>query len=148
MIKKELQESILKASEEENANLNEEVKNVKSLNEGISLVQKYENLLKGTNKKIINIIGKQGELLKRFKEKDEFFNSVGLSKLNIYFKMRLFKFLCKFPVLKNSTLTPSYFKSNMKIIKKVCKATKTYLVNKYLFHYLLYFFYICLDNFI
>ena len=122
MIKKELQESILKASEEENANLNEEVKNVKSLNERISLVQKYENLLKGTNKKIINIVGKQGKLLKRFKEEDEFSNSVGLSKSNRYFKMRLFKFLCKFPVLKNSTLTPSYFKSNMKVIKKVCKA--------------------------
>ena len=122
MIKKELQESILKVSEEENTNLNEEVKNVKSLNERISLVQKYENLLKGTNKKIINIVGKQGKLLKRFKEEDEFSNSVGLSKSNRYFKMRLFKFLCKFPVLKNSTLTPSYFKSNMKVIKKVCKA--------------------------
>ena len=122
MIKKELQESILKASEEEKANLNEEVKNVKSLNERISLVQKYKNLLKGANKKIINIVGKQGELLKRFKEEDEFFNSVGLSKLNIYFKMRLFKFLCKFPVLKNSTLTPNYFRSNMKLIKKVFKA--------------------------
>ena len=70
MIKKELQESILEASEKENANLSEEVKNMKSLNEGISLVQKYENLLKGANKKITNIVGKQGELLKRFKEED------------------------------------------------------------------------------
>ena len=73
MIKKELEESILEVSEEENANLNKEVKNVKSLNEGISLVQKYENLLKGTNKKIINIVGKQGERLKSCKEEDEFF---------------------------------------------------------------------------
>ena len=118
MIKKELQESILEVSGEENANLNEEVKNVKSLIEGISLVQKCENLLKGANKKIINIVGQQGELLKTFKEEDEIFNCVGLSRSNIYFKMRLFKFLCKFPVLKNSTLTSSYFKSNMKLIKK------------------------------
>ena len=120
MIKKELQESILKVSEEENANLNEEVKNVKGIAEGILLVKKYENFLKGANKKIINIVGKQGELLKRFKEEDEFFNSVGLSRSNIYFKIRLFKFLCKFPVLKRSTLTPSYFKSNLKQIKKKC----------------------------
>ena len=70
MIKKELQQSILEASEKENANLSEEVKNMKSLNEGISLVQKYENLLKGANRKITNIVGKQGELLKRFKEED------------------------------------------------------------------------------
>ena len=102
MIKKELQDSTLEELEEENANLDDEVKNWKSLNEGISLVQKYENLLKCTNKKIINIVGKQGELLKRFKEEDEFFNNVGLSsRSNIYFKMRLFKFLYKFPVLKN-----------------------------------------------
>ena len=57
-IKEELQESILEGLGEENANLNEEVKNAKSLNEGISLVQKYENLFKGANKNIINIVGK------------------------------------------------------------------------------------------
>ena len=78
-----------------------------------------KNLLKGASKKIINIVGKQGELLKRFKEEYEFFNKVGLSRSNIYIKIRLFKFLCKFPVLKNSTLTPSYFKSNMKIMKSM-----------------------------
>ena len=96
MIKKDLLDSILEASEEQNANLNEEVKNVKCLKGGISLVQKYENLLKCANKKIINIVGKQGELLKRFKEQHEFFNTVVLSRTNIYFKMRLFKFLKKF----------------------------------------------------
>ena len=96
-----MQESILEGLGEENANLNEEVKNAKGLSEGISSVQKYENLLKGADKKIINIVGKQGELLKRFKEEDGFFSKVGLSMSIIYFKMRLFKFLCKFPVLKN-----------------------------------------------
>ena len=79
IIKKEWQESILQVSEEENANLNEQVKNAKSLNEGISLIQKYENLLKGADKKVINILGKQGKLLKRFKEEDELFDCVGLS---------------------------------------------------------------------
>ena len=121
-IKKEFQESILEVSEEENANLNEAVENMKSLNEGISLIQNNKNLLKGAKKKIININGNQGDLLKRYKEEDKFFDCVGLSKSNIYFKMRLFKFLCIFPVLKNSTLTPSYFKSNLKQTKKVCKA--------------------------
>ena len=52
--------------------MNEEVKNVKELKHGISLVKKYENLLKGANRKIINIVGKQRELLKRFKDNDEF----------------------------------------------------------------------------
>ena len=100
--------------------MNEEVKNVKELKNGISLVKKYEDLLKGVNRKIINIVGKQGELLKRDNEK--FFGRVGLSRSNIFFKIDLYEFLCKFPVLKNLTLTSSYFKSNFKLIKKVCKA--------------------------
>ena len=71
-----MQESILEVCEEENTNLNDEVKNAKSLKEGISLVKKYKNLLKGANKKIINIVRQQGELFKRFKEEDEFFDLV------------------------------------------------------------------------
>ena len=113
IIKKKLQASILEVSEEENANLKEELKKAKEAKEGISLIKKYENLAK-----IINIVGKQGELFKRFKEEDEFFDCVDLSRSKIYFKIRLFKFLCKFPVLKSSTLTPSYFKSNLKQMKK------------------------------
>ena len=88
----------------------------------VSLAKKYEVLLKGANWKIINIVGKQGELLKRFKDSDEFFDGLGLSRSIIYFKISLHKFLCKFPVLKNSTLTSSCFKSNFKMIKKVCKS--------------------------
>ena len=91
-IKKEFQESILEVSEEENANLNEAVENMKSLKEGISLIQNNKNLLKGANKKIININGNQGDLLKRYKEEDKFFDCAGISKSNIYFKMRLFNF--------------------------------------------------------
>ena len=45
--------------------MNEEVKNVKQLKDGISLVKKYEDLLKGANRKIINIVEKQGEFLKK-----------------------------------------------------------------------------------
>ena len=47
-----------------------ERKNAKELKDGISLVKKYEDLLKGPNRKIINIVGKQGELLKRFKDSE------------------------------------------------------------------------------
>ena len=61
-------------------------------------------------------------MLKRFKDSDEFFSRVGLSRSNIYFKINLFKVLCNFPILKKPTLTLSYFKSNFKLIEKVCKA--------------------------
>ena len=122
-IKKRLLASILEVfGEEDYLQICMEVKNANDLKDGIYLVKKYEDLLKGANEKIINIVGKQGELLKRFKDSDEFFDGVGLSQSNIYFKIRLYKFLCKFPALRHSTLTSSYFKNNFKIIKKVCKA--------------------------
>ena len=65
--------------------LNEEVKNEKEPKDGIALVKKYEDLLKGANKKIINIIGKQGEILKKFKKDGDFFICLGPSRSNIYF---------------------------------------------------------------
>ena len=46
---------------------------------------------------------------------------VVLASADIYFKIRLHKILCKFTLLKKSTLTSSYFKSNFKLIKKVSK---------------------------
>ena len=85
MIKEELQASILEAFEEEDLNLNEEVKNAKEVKDGISLVKKYENLLKGANKKIINIVGKQGKLLKIFKDEDDFFDCIVLSFFFFFF---------------------------------------------------------------
>ena len=102
--------------------MNKEVKNAKKPKDGIFSLRRYEQLLKGANRKINYRVGKQGTLLKRFKEEDEFFDYVGLSRSNIYFKIRLYKFLSKFPVLKNSTLTSSYFKSTFKLSKKICKA--------------------------
>ena len=70
MIKKELLTSLVEHSdgEEDYLELNEEVRNAKEKRDGIALVKKYENVLKGTNKKIINIVGKQGEILKRFRD--------------------------------------------------------------------------------
>ena len=83
---------------------------------------------------------KEGELLKRLKDSDEFFDGVGFSRSNVYFKIRLYKFLCKFPALRNSTLTSSYFKNNFKILKKFARQKQTYLVRKskkHLFYYFL-----------
>ena len=100
-------------------------------------------------------------MLKKFKESDEFFRRVDLSRSNIYFEIRLHKFLCKFTTLKKSALTSSYFKINFKLIKKICMANvdifrekdKVFVKNKIfvsLFFILVYFiiFCPCLDNFV
>ena len=76
MIKKELQESILEVFEEENANLNEEVKNAKCLNKGISVVQKYENLLKGTNKKSLTLLESKGSSSQNLRKRMNFLTAL------------------------------------------------------------------------
>ena len=49
----------LSDGEEDYSELNEEVRNPKEPKDGIAIVKKYEDLLKGA---IRNIVGKQGEL--------------------------------------------------------------------------------------
>ena len=67
IIKQELLASILEVFDEEEdyLHMNEEVKNMKEMKDGISLVKKYEDLLKGANRKIINIVRKTGRVPKK-----------------------------------------------------------------------------------
>lgn len=92
------------------------MRNVKQSTEVIAINENYEELLNGERKRIINIIRKQDEILKTFKDNKEFFIDVGLNQSNIYFKVKLHKFLTKFPVFKNQS---SYFKNNFKLLKKI-----------------------------
>ena len=87
------------------------MRNVKQSTEVIAINENYEELLNGERKRIINIMRK----LKTFKDNKEFFIDVGLNQSNIYFKVKLHKFLTKFPVFKNPS---SYFKNNFKLLKK------------------------------
>ena len=50
--------------EDDYSQLNEEVKNANEPKQVKHLIKKYEELLKGENKKIMNIVGKWGKLLK------------------------------------------------------------------------------------
>ena len=67
MIKKKLLTSLVELSDGE-----EDYMKVEERQDSIALVKKYENLFKEANKKNISI-GKQGEILKRFKDEYEFF---------------------------------------------------------------------------
>ena len=78
------------------------------------IIRRYEDIIKTQNKKAIGYIAKQGEILKNFKDTQNFFDNVGQSKSTIYFKISLYKFLKKYPLLKRSTLQSIYFKNNFK----------------------------------
>ena len=125
-------------------------KNAKESKHGISVIKKHEDLLKGTNGKIINMVGKQGELLEIFKDSDMFFDSAGLSLFNIYFKIDLHKILCNYPKLKSLTLTASYLRVILNGLKKFVRQMNTYLVrkSKNISSFIFYIFYPCLANFV
>ena len=98
--------------------------------------------VESSKQKIINIVGKESELLKHFRDEDESFDRAGLSRSNIFFKISLCKFLKKIPSLTNSSLSSSYVKNNFKLIKKACKMDVKIFSEKkwkYSFHYFLYF---------
>ena len=78
------------------------------------IIRRYEDIIKTQNKKAIGYIAKQGEILKIFKDTQNFFDNVGQSKSTIYFKISPYKFLKKYPLLKTSTLQSIYFKNNFK----------------------------------
>ena len=71
--------------------------------------------LKGENRKIINIVGKQGDLVKKFKESDEFFSYVGPNQSNTYFKIHLHEFFLRW---KNQLLTLTILKVILNWFKK------------------------------
>ena len=78
-MKQELLASIIEILDKDDLELTEVVGNTKEPGEALLLIEKYEDFLKGQHRKIINIKEKQEELLKKFKENDEFFSRVGLS---------------------------------------------------------------------
>ena len=91
------------------------------------MIHRYEDIVKMQNKTAIGYIGKQGQLLKKFKYTENFFDNVGKSRSTVYFKISLYKLLKKCLLLKKSTLQSSYFKSNFKTIKVVvCKENRLF----------------------
>ena len=80
--------------------------NITSINdqrEAINVINHYEEITKKQNKKIRGYTAIQGEMLKKFKDTEDFTENVALSRSTVYFKIGLYKFFKKVPVLKNST---------------------------------------------
>ena len=92
------------------------------------MIHRYDEIIKTQNKKAIVYTGKQVELLKKSEDTEKFFDDVGQSRLTIYFKISLYKFLKKYRLLKTSTLQSSCFKNNFKAIKAVCKENPTLFI--------------------
>ena len=100
------------------------IKNIIDQQEAIKRTKHYDVTIKTENKNNIRYESIQGQVLKNFKDTKEFVENVGLSQSTIYFKIGLYKFLKKYPALKNSSLSSHYFRNNFRMIKTVCKSNK------------------------
>ena len=103
-VKQELLNSLKENDEEEEPGLKETTNATSDPQEAILIICRYEDIIKTQNKKTIGYIGKQGQLLKKFKATGQFFENVGQSKSTIYCKISLYEFLKKYPAPKKSTL--------------------------------------------
>ena len=109
-IKKQLLDSMIIDEVVEFEDLNKEVQD---LEKAAEIIKRYENVIKTKNKGIINVAYHQGQVFKRFKEKEKFaklVSELGIHKTTIIFKINVFKLCKKHPKLLKSSIGLGFFK--------------------------------------
>ena len=94
--------------------LNKVVEKTQIPEEAAKIIKRYEDIIKTKNKGIINVAYHQGQVFKRFKEKEKFaklVSELGFHKTTIIFKINVFKLGKKYPKLLKSSIGLGFFKS-------------------------------------
>ena len=123
-IKKQLLDSIIIDEVLEFEDLNKEAKEIQDPEKAAEIIKRYEDIIKTKKKGIINVAYHQGQVLKRFKEKEKFVTLVselGIHKTTIIFKINVFKLCKKYPKLLKSSIGLGFFKNYHKDIKAICE---------------------------
>ena len=123
-IKKQLLDSMIIDEVAEFENLNKEAEEVQDPEEAAEIIKRYEDVIKTKKKEIINVAYHQGQVFKRFKEKEKFaklVSELGIHKTTIIFKINIFKLCEKYRKLLKSSIGLGFFKNYHKVIKAICK---------------------------
>ena len=123
-IKKKLLDSMTIDEVLECEDLNKEAEEVQDLEKAARIIKRYEDIIKTKNKGIINVAYHQGQVFKRFKEKEKFaklVSELGIHKTTIIFKINVFKLCKKYPKLLKSSIGLGFFKNYHKDIKAICE---------------------------
>ena len=102
--------------------LNKEAAKIEDLKKAAEKIKRYEDIIKTKNKGIINVAYYQGQVFKRFKEKEKFVKLVselGIDKNTIIFKINVFKLCKKHPKLLKSSIGLGFFKNYHKDSKAI-----------------------------
>ena len=123
-IKKKLLDSMTIGEIVEFDDLNKEAEEVQDPEKAVIIIERYENIIKTKRKGIINVAYHQGQVFKRFKEKEKFaklVSELGIHKTTIICKINVFKLCKKYPKLLTSSIGLGFFKSYYKDIKAICE---------------------------
>ena len=104
--------------------LYKEAGKIEDLEKAVEIIKRYEDIIKTKNKGIINVAYHQGQVFKRFKEKEKFaklVSELGIHKTTIIFKINVFKLCKKYPKLLKSSIGLGFFKNYHKDIKAICE---------------------------
>ena len=104
--------------------LNKEAEKIEDLEKAVEIIKWYEDIIKTKNKGIINVAYHQGQVFKRFKEKEKFAKLVSelrIHKTTIIFRINIFKLCKKHPKLLKSSIGLGFFKNYHKDIKAICE---------------------------
>ena len=104
--------------------LNKEAEEVQDPEKAVIIIERYENIIKTKRKGIINVAYHQGQVFKRFKEKEKFAKLVSelrIHKTTIIFRINIFKLCKKHPKLLKSFIGLGIFKNYHKDIKAICE---------------------------
>ena len=104
--------------------LNKEAEETQDLEKAAEIIKQYEDIIKTKKKGITNVAYHQGQMLKRFKEKEKFVmlvSELGIHKTTIILKINVFKSCEKYHKLLKSSIGLGFLKSYYKDIKAICK---------------------------
>ena len=104
--------------------LDKEAEKIEDLEKAVEIIKRYEDIIKTKNKGIINVAYHQGQVFKRFKEKEKFaklVSELGIHKTSIIFRINIFKLCKKHPKLLTSSIGLGFFKNFHKDIKAICE---------------------------
>ena len=123
-IKKKLLDSMTIGEIVKFDDLNKEAEETQDPEKAIIIIEQYENIIKTKRKGIIDVAYHQGQVFKRFKEKEKFaklVSELGIHKTTIICKINVFKLCKKYPKLLTSSIGLGFFKNYYKDIKAFCE---------------------------
>ena len=104
--------------------LNKKVEEIQDPEKAAEIIRQYEDIIKTKKKGIINVAFHQGQIFKRFKEKEMFaklVSELGIHKTTIMIKTNVFKLCEKYRKLLKSSLGLGFLKNYHKDVKAICK---------------------------